>query len=250
MNDRARSIKLFEYFIEFLKIFGQENYGESAEVDWYAVYNYCQSYHMLDFNAELEEIIYADNDEEFRDKCFEFMERNIIEGYPVWQLFKMSDWLTKQLNKELHDREEAKDKEYFYKLTKCYRCQYYSEHISAIDKMTGYSYPAQDHNDDVMKQYLNGRYNLLHTRICGKRKEIIHKAELKAMEEGRSTLRIEQFVEFEYDKFNEERLSRTKWSVNPWTLRDCPYFCEDPIMDYEHFIRKYLELTRFDSDSN
>lgn len=254
INDKYRSIKLFEYFIEFLKIFGQENYGESAEVNWYAVFNYCQSYGLFDFNDELTDIIYTEDPTEFRDKCFSLLEKNILEGYPVWRLFKMSDWLMNQLEKQLHEFEVEKDKKYFYKTTRCFRCKYYSEHISAIHRKTHYSYHAQDSNGYIKPEYNTLDYNLFHFRNCEKRTAILEEkiADMKAKGQYVSH-DFERYYTFKYRRFNLGTgwsRDNKNWKLNPWTLRRCPLFEENPNMTYEEFIKKFAEMPRITEDDN
>ena len=60
--------------IQFLEIYGNENFGESAQIDWPRVWEYCSECDILDFNYEVEDLVYNTKDEEFRDKVFAFVE--------------------------------------------------------------------------------------------------------------------------------------------------------------------------------
>ena len=108
-----RKIDIFKYMIQFLEIYGNENFGQSAEVNWAAVWDYYSHCDMLDFNTEVEDLVYNTSDEEFRDKVFEYIEHQVVDGYPLWRLFKMSKWLFDKCEEELIQNEHQKDIEYF-----------------------------------------------------------------------------------------------------------------------------------------
>ena len=63
VSDKERSILLFKHFIGFLEIWGQENYGENIEIDWFKVYNFTSKYDLLDLREDLEDIVFEENEE-------------------------------------------------------------------------------------------------------------------------------------------------------------------------------------------
>ena len=52
-----KGILLFKHFIQFLELYGAENYGECFEVNWPKVFKFCNSYHLLDFREDLKELL-------------------------------------------------------------------------------------------------------------------------------------------------------------------------------------------------
>ena len=41
------------------------------------------------------EIVNVNSEEEFRDKMFSWIEKQVLDGYPIWRLFKLNNWLKK-----------------------------------------------------------------------------------------------------------------------------------------------------------
>ena len=237
-NDKRRAIEVFKYMVQFLEVFGQENYGGSAEVSWPDVFIFCNKYHMLDFNESLEDVIYAESEEEFRDKCFSWMEMQILGGYPVWRLFKMSDWLSGQLEKEMLDNEQAKDKKYF-KSVKCYHCKHFTDNMSIIDKNTGFSYHLDTLPDNKKNELLS--YNtIIHFMDCKERTRQIEIAK------GDNNSHRSRDPKLSYKQFNfDQYTARGSWKLNPSKLKRCPYY-EDNGMTYEQFLEKYYEILRYE----
>lgn len=239
---KSHSIELFKYFVQFLEIFGQENYGGSAEVNWPAVYEFCSSYDIFSFNQELEDIVYAEKEEEFRDKAFEYVEKQILDGYPVWRLFHMSKWLYDQFEKELADQENKKDIEYFNK-TRCYRCKHYKE---TMEYYTKNGYPMKIRPGEMPKDLMGHEVdprtiNMIHWRSCDVRDK-----QYKELED-KSNSRFETF-KFEYKRFNSDEMGicgrdQRKWKLIPWELKRCPYF-EDSGITFNEFIKLYFECCR------
>ena len=62
-KSNGRKVEIFKYMIQFLEIYGNENFGESAEIDWPRVWEYCSKCDMLDFNYEVEDLVYNTKDE-------------------------------------------------------------------------------------------------------------------------------------------------------------------------------------------
>lgn len=241
---KRHSIELFKYFVQFLEIFGQENYGGSAEVNWPAVYSFCESYGLFDFNDDLEEIVYSESEEEFRDKAFEYIEKQILDGYPVWRLFNMSKWLFDKFEKELDDQEREKDIKYFNKV-KCYKCKHFSDHMEYFTKQMT---PKRIFPGEVPEGISDIRaINIHHTMSCSVRNDLLAQNEKEFRFEGR-------YKKFKYKKFNStERIGweadQRRWTLIPWELKNCPYF-ENNDMTPEEFLKLYFEISRLYKDKD
>ena len=172
-KSNQRKVDIFKYMIQFLEIYGNENFGQSAEVNWSAVWDYCSKCDMLDFNYEVEELVYNTKDEEFRDKVFAFLDKQAVEGYPLWRLFTMSKWLFDKCEEELIRNEHEKDVEYFNK-TKCYRCQYFNckVHIIFSTMIEPIISGQFDSIDEFKKRYPNAAVKSISCDMgCKKRQE-------------------------------------------------------------------------------
>ena len=234
-STRDRGIQIFKYFIDFLKIWGQENYGENVEINWPAVFKFTNSFHILDFREDLEELVFTEDDDEFRDKVFTWIENQILSGYPVWRLFMLSGWLNDKLEHEFTDAQINKDIQYF-NIIKCYRCKKFSDHVHFIgsDKFS-HSYSTD------RDKYVKG-YPLLHNMCCVKRCELIDEIKVKR---GHPMILHEECIEFDYELFNLDSKTQfgSKWKLNPEEHDKCPYF-EESEMTYKQFIDTYGEILR------
>ena len=234
-----RIIKIFKYFVQFLEIYGAENYGQSAEVNWERVWNFCNSCNVLDFNFELEDLVYNNSEEQFRDNVFTFIEKQALEGYPLWRLFTMSKWLEDKCEEELHESEYKKDVEYFNK-TKCYRCKNFHNEISMIgstliDPIVSKSFNNMEELKNYVKEHKCQVQHYQQMIDCNKRKELLEESQS-------STFRT---VKFKYKKFNADEFARNKWSLNPMEHKRCPYFEENKEMTVDKFIELYEEINRY-----
>lgn len=253
-----RKVEVFKHMVKFLEIYGNENFGQSAEVNWKQVWDYCSRCDMLDFNVEVEELVYHTPDEEFRDRVFEFIEKQILDGYPVWRLFTMSKWLYDKCEQELLDNERKKDIEYFEK-TKCYRCKHFKNKLTIMYNTLFEPFNLKDF--DTIKEFKdsvkpievkNVKYNM----YCTKREELLNEAYKKKFEgkEFISHFKESNFKEnyrFKYNKFNvgeddewEGFRRNNEWILNPSKLKRCPYF-EESDMTAERFVELYGEIPRY-----
>lgn len=234
VNASKRAVILLKHFISFLEIYGQENYGESAEVDWIAVNSFCHSYGLLDFNEQLSEIIYTQDDEEFRDRCFSYIEDKILSGYPVWRLFTMSQWLHDKLEMEHSDGILQEKRRYFH-ATRCYRCRHIVQRISFIHPETKYP-TSYDRCDQYHVTLLTEGYvTPLFQYGCRKRNSIMD-------DECKGHPRRMRAMRFQYKKFNCDNFSRN-WMMDTWKLRDCPYFDEAEGVTFESFMKDNIDIT-------
>ena len=162
---------IFKNFINFLEIYGQENLGCGYEINWTQVHRMIVDNNMFDFNDELESVIYHDDEsfdsEEFRDRCYKYIEEQILKGYPVWHLFKLS----KHLTKVLQDEEDKQTMEMFkkkYNKHLCYRCKHFKNNIVVYEKFN--RIPIKDY----IEMHPNANpivLNLSHEMYCKYREE-------------------------------------------------------------------------------
>lgn len=170
-NISEKKMYIFKNFINFLEIYGQENLGCGYEINWTQVHRMIVDNNMFDFNDELESVIYHDDEsydsEEFRDRCYKYIEEQILKGYPVWHLFKLS----KHLTKVLQDEEDKRTMEMFkkkYNKHLCYRCKHFKNNIVVYEKFD--RIPIKDYierHPDVNPIVLN----LSHNMYCKYREE-------------------------------------------------------------------------------
>lgn len=212
LSKDERCIILFKYFIEFLEIWGQENYGENTEIDWPKALRECQKLGLFDFNQSLEEVIYTKTDDEFRDLAFKWIENKVLSGMAIWRFFKLSPWLLQKLEEEntanLIEFQKAK-----YKKHKCFRCKYYRDNASWFkDTIDGPKLTLVDDELPPTEKPIVDRPE------CLKRKLLI------ALASGNGPKFREP--KLEYTGFNTQINSRETWRPDPEKLHRCPYFEE------------------------
>lgn len=172
-NTTEKKMYIFKNFINFLEIYGQENLGCGYEINWTQVHRMIVDNNMFDFNDELEEVIYHNDEsfdsEEFRDRCYKYIEEQILKGYPVWHLFKLS----KHLTKVLQDEEDRKTMEMFkkkYNKHLCYRCKHFKNNIIVYEQFN------RIHLNDYIERHPGVNpilLNLSHEMYCKYREERI-----------------------------------------------------------------------------
>ena len=269
ISQDERKILIFKYMVQFLEIFGMENYGESAEVNWEKTFNYCTSCGLFDFNPEVETLVIHNTDEEFRDNVFVFVEKQVLDGYPVWRLFKMSKWLEDKCEEQLKEEERLKDIKY-YNSTRCYRCKYFKNtlEVGFSHKLSQfelhYFKNMQECKDEATRlatKTLAGvpKIKTMKQRMtCNKRLEMIEERKKEAKSKGSFSHCSRWDDEFEngfkYKKFNLNDSSQpdsiysmnSKWILNPMVLKRCTYFEEDENMTFEKFEELYGEVLRLE----
>jgi len=260
-----KKIYLFKHFIKFLEIYGQEAFGENYPVKWGLVHNIICDHSIWSMDEELDDIIY--NSEEdldsdaFRDKVFSYIEKQVIDGYPIFRLFNLSPWLNKCFEDEIDRKIYDEDKKWFNKHL-CYKCKHFKDNIDVYMGNPSMNirgtpfYPLEDFKEyyptlDIKKQRLR------HNRLCD-----LHSQYLK------------QFEEYSKDKhyFSDEKLREfNKWVDKNNLAKSTKYppnengsmfnplsheyyliplsartkcSCYEPIEDYDFdkFLEKYIEL--------
>ena len=117
------TITVFKYFISFLEVWKEENYGQSAEINWQAVWKFVNTSHLLDFNDELTDLVNS-NPDKLEENVHKWIENRILNNEPVYLLFNMSDWLFRKLEEEHNGNIERAERKRFEE-RKCYRCKYW-----------------------------------------------------------------------------------------------------------------------------
>ena len=170
-NTTEKKMYIFKNFIDFLEIYGQENLGCGYEINWTQVHRMIVDNNMFDFNDELEEVIYHDDEsfdsEEFRDRCYKYIEDQILKGYPVWHLFKLSKHLTKVLQDE-EDRQTMEMYKKKYNSHLCYKCKHFKNNIIVYEQFNRF------HLNDYIERYTNANpilLNLSHNMSCKYRED-------------------------------------------------------------------------------
>lgn len=226
----ARGIILFRHFVEFLKIWGQENYGENVDINWPAVYKFTTSYSILDFRQDLEDVIFSESDEEFRDNCYSWIENQILNGYPIWRLFIINGWLKDKLEEEFVQSAVDEERNRF-ETRKCFTCKHFLDDVKFIgeDKYS-HSYKTE------RSLYAKGT-PLLHLMNCSKRKELID-----ILGKNRMTSHFDD-INFTYKLFRMDSNSQfgSRWKLYPSEHNDCPYY-ENSGISFDEFISVYGEV--------
>lgn len=108
-----------EALIKFSEIFGSENIGE-YELDLTKIMEFADSeYFILRMSWDCETL----------DDYYKLIENMVLDGFPIWNFFRISDWTKNMLVREFQEqvKEELKAEEEEKKKYKCYTCEYFEE---------------------------------------------------------------------------------------------------------------------------
>lgn len=110
-----------EAMIRFAEIFANENIG-NCEVD-------------------IAKIVYFAESKQFKfrvawdcktiDDYYKLIENMVLDGFPIWDFLKISDWAKNMLNREF-ERQLSEEERYRKKIYKCYSCDYFEEHKTSL----------------------------------------------------------------------------------------------------------------------
>lgn len=124
---KVKQYMFFNYFKEIIEVFGETEVG-CNQVDIEALGTYLSS-----------DKFWADSwDYNTEDEAKEFITNLILDGFPVWQYLKCSDWTKQMVSKSFED-EVQKEYEEQCKLYKCLTCKHYKVHntgLGIIDECT------------------------------------------------------------------------------------------------------------------
>ena len=219
------TITVFKYFISFLEVWKEENYGPSAEINWQAVWSFVNASGVLDFNEELQDLVYS-TPEQCEEKVHQWIMNRIFNNEPIFLLFNMSDWLLKKLEQEHNENIKQAERKRFTEC-KCYHCKYWKDNASILyEDLWGLE---QKFVQDCTEEELL-THQIHHLPECQKRKELKDKL---------SGGRCFGDIEFSYKPFNGDRCHNFR--PQPMELKDCPFFEENGI-SYDEYISKYREL--------
>lgn len=117
-----RKLLYFQALIDIVQLWGQTEIGD-CEVDVGAVAAYINSdkFNMIDMWG-----IGAD-----RDAIYQHITDDILQGFPIWQLLKISDWTKQMLERSFRASQERSEAELKAKY-KCYTCKHYSCRETAL----------------------------------------------------------------------------------------------------------------------
>lgn len=114
-NELAKRFFFYSAVIDIVKIFGETELG-SCEVDEEAVAEYCTSNKFVNDNFECTS----------KEDLYQKITDDIINGMPVWEFLKVSDWVREILEREIISKRKAEYKK-LCKKYKCYTCKYYEQ---------------------------------------------------------------------------------------------------------------------------
>lgn len=114
-NHRLRPFIFYSAIVDIVQIFGEMEIG-SCEVDVEAVATYVSGYKFQsDFwGCSTKEDIYKK------------ITDDILDGWPVWQFLKVSDW-TKDMLERSFAKKIREERERLERTYKCYRCMHFEE---------------------------------------------------------------------------------------------------------------------------
>lgn len=252
-NITEKRMYIFKNFIGFLEIYGQETFGCGYEINWLKVHRMIVDHNMFDFNDELDEVVFHDEErfdsEDFRDKCYKYIEDQILKGYPVWHLFKLSKHLTDILQKE----EDEKLIESFRKKFNshlCYRCKHFQDKLMVRQQLQTFTV------EEYLKKYPHLRpldLPLEHYMLCKYRNDRVNYIREHEKEFNLPWCRQESVINdiLKKEGFSNKLLFEkdTRWTYkHDFKLKPlknqckCKFFDENKDLTFEKYIEKYIEI--------
>lgn len=131
-NEMRKRFLFFSAVCDIVQIFGETELG-SCEVDEEAVAEYTMSDHFI---AHL----FSCNSKE---EVYEKVTEDILNGFPVWQFLKVSDW-TRQRLENTYATEQTRQWGALCRKYCCYTCRYYSSQDTGIGLLEKCSYKKKD----------------------------------------------------------------------------------------------------------
>lgn len=110
---QIKQYMFFNYFKEMLEIFGQTEVGcDEVDIEALAAYLLSDKFIVDSFNYNTE------------DEAKEFITNLILDGFPIWQYLKCSDW-TKSMVEKSFSNEMKSEYEKQCQIYKCLTCKHY-----------------------------------------------------------------------------------------------------------------------------
>jgi hypothetical protein len=139
-------------FIKFAEIWANNNIGNNIQVDYNYLINYVHSDNFAFHQG------WKLND---MDDCFKSIEKQILDGFPIWDFFVIPEWTRNMLEKEYQAEIEAERSPYV-----CFRCKYFVEKLTSF----GTIYRCKFKQEVKNLTYSKGRFDLKES--CKNFKEI------------------------------------------------------------------------------
>ena len=124
MSDVVKIVKITSAIREMLEVFAEQEIGYSVEIDDDALASYIGS------NKCFADYFSATTKEEMYDVFL----KQILDGYPVWQLLKLSDWTKGMLQREFQKEIDEEERE-MKKMYACLTCKYYSYTETSLGRL-------------------------------------------------------------------------------------------------------------------
>lgn len=117
MTDKEllRILSISSAIREMLEIFAEQEIGNNIEIDEEALAEYMSS----------ERCIADYFEAKTKEEMYEIFLKQLLNGYPVWQMLKVSDWTKNMLNREFQKEIEEQDRK-MKESYACLSCKYYS----------------------------------------------------------------------------------------------------------------------------
>lgn len=132
-EELTRAFELYSVIREIVQLFGEMEIGSGCEVDDEALASYITS------NKYIVDFWGVNSKEEKQQKITD----DILNGMPVWQFLKVSDWTKKMLERDLaNEQEEAYRK--LCRKYKCYTCRYMHTHETSFGDISECTYHPED----------------------------------------------------------------------------------------------------------
>ena len=128
VKELKRHLQVFNAFCEFLTIFASQEIGD-VELDIDAISNYmCSGRFVMKFGS----LATVDDSAFTEDDIYQTLEQDILDGMPVWDFFKLSDY-TKEILESSFKQEREREFAELQDKYMCYRnCKWYELNNTSV----------------------------------------------------------------------------------------------------------------------
>lgn len=116
MNMDIRKVWYFLAVKEILELYIEQEVGTSCEINIPLVWEYIDSPQFIGDHFECTD----------KEAIYQSVTDDILAGYPVWRLFKLTPWTNRIMENQFKEFLEQRDEE-LKKTYKCYTCKWYEE---------------------------------------------------------------------------------------------------------------------------